>query len=458
MAVAPTYLEDASGYHGSAERLLTPQSTAEVADALLQAAEAGVEVTVYGAGTGLTGGAVAEGGWILSTEKLRRLEVGSGRATAGAGVSLKDLHAAAAAAGQFYPPDPTEWSASVGGTIATNASGARSFRYGATRRWVQALEVVLANGRTMRVARGEPVDFDVPAVPIPRTSKNTAGFPLSPGMDWVDLFIGSEGILGVVTETELGLLPRPKALITGVVFLPGDEQVIKAVDAWRDVPGLRMLEYFDGASLDLLREAYPDIPVSAFGALNFEQESEVSQEAEIEAWLDRLEAAGADLDGSWFASSDRDRERFRVFRHAVPESVNDRVRRQGFQKLGSDYAVPIENNGEMLRHYRTRLDAEFPGRYVIFGHIGDAHVHVNILPASTGDYERGRALMLDFARKAVSLGGTVSAEHGLGKRKKDLLRLQYSEAELAAMRAVKEKLDPAWRLGRGNLLAPPATF
>jgi FAD/FMN-containing dehydrogenase len=274
-------------------------------------------------------------------------------------------------------------------------------------------------------------------------------------MDWVDLFIGSEGILGVVTEAELGLLPRPKALITGVVFMPGDEQVIQAVSTWRDIPGLRMIEYLDGPSLGLLRDDYPDIPASALGALLFEQEVKKSQEDEIEDWLDRLEAVEANLDGSWFASSDRDRERFRAFRHALPESVNDRFRRQGFQKLGSDYAVPAEDNGEMLRYYRSRLEAEFGGRYVIFGHIGDAHLHVNILPASAGDYERGRALMLDFARKAVSLGGTVSTEHGLGKRKRDLLQLQYSEAETEAMRAVKQRLDPTWRLGRGNLLAPP---
>jgi FAD/FMN-containing dehydrogenase len=105
----------------------------------------------------------------------------------------------------------------------------------------------------------------------------------------------------------------------------------------------------------------------------------------------------------------------------------------------------------MLRYYRTRLEAEFPGQYVIFGHIGDAHLHVNILPASADDYDRGATLMIELARKAVQLGGTVSAEHGLGKRKRALLELQYPAAQIQAMRDVKSRLDPDWILGRGNL-------
>ena len=126
---------------------------------------------------------------------------------------LRDLHAAAQRAGQFYPPDPTETSASIGGTIATNASGSRSLKYGATRRWVERLRVVLADGRVMDVARGEAIDFDPGAIPLPDVTKNTAGYLLRPGMDWVDLFVGSEGTLGVVTEARLRLLPAPPAVL-----------------------------------------------------------------------------------------------------------------------------------------------------------------------------------------------------------------------------------------------------
>lgn len=452
MAVSRSYLEDAGGFQGHADELFTPSSAGEMASILERASSSRTPVTIRGSGTGLTGGCVPQGGWLISTEKLDRLEIGAGRAIAGAGVPLDRLQREAAKRRLFYPPDPTEWSASVGGTIATNASGSRSFRYGPTAGHVLRLQVALIDGQVRDFRRGEPVDFGLPVLPAPSTTKNTAGFRLAPGMDWIDLFCGSEGTLGVVTEADLRLLPAPPTLLAGVVFFAGDELLLPALDRWREtVTGARMFEYFDAGSLRMLRGRFPDVPAQAGAALLFEQELDDEETAEIEAWLDRLEAAGADLEGSWFATSDRDRERFRVFRHALPEMVNDTVRRNGFLKLGSDYAVPAARNGEMLARYRERLESTFAGRYVIFGHIGDAHLHVNILPESGEQFDLGRELMLEFARAAVRLGGTVSAEHGIGKRKADLLRIQYSAEEIEAMRAVKRRLDPHWLLGRGNL-------
>jgi FAD/FMN-containing dehydrogenase len=157
---------------------------------------------------------------------------------------------------------------------------------------------------------------------------------------------------------------------------------------------------------------------------------------------------------SWFALTSTDRERFRAFRHALPEMVNDLMRHRGFLKLGSDYAVPIDRNREMLRCYHQRL-AEESVDYVIFGHIGDAHLHVNILPKSPEQFEAGKQVMLDLARQAVSLGGTVSAEHGLGKRKSHLLSIQFKPEEIELMKAVKRRLDPQWLLGRGNVFPGP---
>ena len=200
---------------------MVPADESAVAAALGEACAAGVAVTIAGAGTGITGARVPFGGWVLSLEKLTRLEVHPGFAIAGAGVLLRDLHAAAQQSGQFYPPDPTETGASIGGTIATNASGSRSFRYGATRRWVTRLRVVLADGRILNVGRGDAIDFDPGTIPLPQVTKNTAGYLLRPGMDWVDLFVGAEGTLGVVTEATLRLLPAPKAVLAGVVFWPG---------------------------------------------------------------------------------------------------------------------------------------------------------------------------------------------------------------------------------------------
>lgn len=438
-----SYLIDASGYHGHAERILIPSTESELAGILRDATRDRVPITISGAGTGVTGGRVAQGGWIVSLEKFRRLEVAKGYAIAGAGASLEALQSATGQSGQFYAPDPTERTASVGGPIATNASGSRSFRYGSTRRHVLGLRIAFADGRIASFARGDRVDFPVPQIPLPRTTKNTAGYLLSPGMDWVDLMTGSEGTLGVVIEAELQLLPKPDALLAGVVFLPGDGEALASVEAWRGLDGLRMIEYFDRNSLAFLRPRFPEIPESGGAALLIEQE-----DGDIDYWADHAP------EESWFAVSDQDRERFRCFRHALPELVNDTVRRRGYLKVNSDYAAPLDRNGEMLAYYHERL-REHGLDYVIFGHIGDAHVHVNVLPMSEAQFESGQALMLDFARRAVELGGTVSAEHGLGKRKRHLLELQYTPEQIESMRAVKRRLDPHWLLNVGNLFAAP---
>ena len=389
---------------------------------------------------------------MLSLEKFRRLEIHAGYAISGAGVLLRDVHAAAGASGQLYPPDPTETGASIGGNIACNASGSRSFRYGPTGAWVERLRVVLVSGRILDIGRGEKIDFDPGTIPLPAVTKNTAGYLLRPGMDWVDLFVGSEGTLGVVTEATLRLLPVPQAVLAGLVFFPSDDEAVSAVEQWRGTARARMLEYFDQPSLDLLRSRFPEIPAAARAAILFDQEMESEDDPEIDRWLERLEGTGAMGEESWFATTANDRERFRRFRHTLPELVNDTVRRSGAMKMNTDFAVPLERNREMLAYYRQRLEEEFPGRYVIFGHIGDAHVHVNLFsdPANPG---QATALLGEFARRAVELGGTVAAEHGVGKRKAHLLGLQYAPEHLEAMRAVKRRFDPAGILGRGTMVA-----
>ena len=430
---------------------MIPADEAGVMAALREASAAGVPVTVAGAGTGITGGRVPFGGWVLSLEKLNRLEIHAGFAIAGAGVLLRDLQAAAQRSGQFYPPDPTENSAFLGGNIATNASGSRSFRFGSTRRWVDRLRVVLADGRLLDLGRGEAIDFDPGAIPLPAVTKNTAGYLLRPGMDWIDLFVGSEGTLGVVTEARLRLLPAPPAVLAGVVFFARDSAALDAADRWRSTEA-RMLEYLDHASLQLLKTRYPEIPAAAQAAILFDQALVSEEDPEVDRWLDRVQAAGALDEDSWFALSAADRERFRQFRHSLAELVNDTIRRSGALKMNTDYAVPVARNREMLAIYRRRLEQEFPGRYVIFGHLGDAHVHINIF-SDPAHPEHASELLRELAREAVALGGTVSAEHGLGKRKAHLLPLQYSAADLEAMRAVKRRLDPGNILGRGTLLA-----
>ena len=443
------YLEDAGGFKGHADRICIPQTEAELCALMAEATEKRIPVTIAGGGSGLTGGRVPQGGWLISMEKFRRLDIGDGVATVGAGVTLHDLHAAAKAHGQFYPPDPTETMAFLGGTIACNSSGSRSFLYGATRRWLNRLRVVLMDGTVKDVRRGEAIDFDVPEIPQPATKKHSAGYPLKPGMDWVDLFTGNEGTLGVVIEAEVKLLPAPKQLLNGIIFFPSDDTCFAALDAWRTVPGLRMLEYVDHAALKMIATKFPEIPEPARGALIVEQI--VESDADIDAWADRLEEMQGMGDLSWFGTTDADRERFRKFRHALPETVLAISERNGFMKMGSDFSVPVHRNREMIAFYRQRMEQIMPGEYCIFGHLGDAHAHVNMTPSTQSRFDAGAQVMIEFARKAVELGGSVAAEHGLGKRKAKFLPIQYTAAQIDAMKAVKRRFDPHWLLGRQTL-------
>lgn len=430
-------ITDASNFPGQADQLFTPETESEVAEILKRATQQKIPVTICGALTGLAGGASPSGGWALSLTRLRKLEVSQGRAVVGPGALLREVQSAAANSGQFYAPDPTENTSSIGGNIAANSSGSRSFRYGATRRHVLSLRVAFMDGSIQTFRRGEKIDFEVPQISLPHTTKHSAGYPLAPNMEWVDLIVGNEGTLGVVTEAELQFLPAPGERLGGVVFFPSEADALDAVDRWRPTPGLNMIEYIDRASLEMM-----DTPHQAALMIEIEGDADIDMSTALE-------------NDSWFATSASDRERFRVFRHTLAEKANDRVRRTGFVKFGTDYAVPLDKNHEMMATYRRVLDADSPGRYVIYGHIGDAHVHVNSFPETRDQFERGKEIMTDLAREAVKLGGTVGAEHGLGKRKAHLLEIQYPPDQIAAMKGVKRRFDPAWLLGRGTLFAQP---
>ena len=444
------FLEDASGQHGSAEKLFAPASVEELQEIVKDASASNTPVTVAGAGTGLTGARVPNGGWIISLERFRRIEIQSGRAYCGSGVILADLQAAAAKTRQFLGPNPTESSASIGGIISTNAGGARSFRYGPVGRQVLSLEVTFMDGRTLRFHRGEKVDFAYRPVRAPATTKSSAGYQLRPDVEWIDLLCGSEGTLGIITEAELKLYPEPPAILSGVVFFPSEELALDAVDQWRLIAGLRLLESMDTRALNFLRTKYTEMSPAAKAALMIEQDLTSEDDPEVDLWTERLAAQSALEEESWFGFTAADRERFREFRHALPAITVDLGRRSG-AKFSTDFAVPLDKNREMYNYYRQRGEETFPGRYTIFGHIGDANVHVNLLPHGPEDAKIADELMEDFARKVISLGGTVAAEHGIGKQKVNLLKLMYSADEIEAMKDVKRHLDPQWLLGQGTI-------
>lgn len=485
------YLTDASNMPGGyAERLFVPETAEDVAEVLSEASEEGIPVTVSGARTGTVGGAVPFGGYVISLERLntiKSIDKESMTAVVEPGVVLADLAKAVEAEGLFYPPDPTEWSCQVGGTVATNASGARSFKYGATREYVTGLTVILPGGDTLKLKRGEVfangegsieleteggrrITARVPTYRRPNVRKNVSGYYNEQPLDAIDLFIGSEGTLGVITEIELRLLPKPEGFFSGIVFFEKDKGLLGFVDEVKaasfrsttpafghpSYPGgelisASLVEYFDDRALRFIHEKFPETPEGMAGAVFFEQETTPeTEDALFQEWNSLLEKHNADIERSWFTTTEQDRERMREFRHALPVAVNERVVRNKQKKIGTDMAVPDENFAGFLKYQKEVLDAGGI-EYVIFGHIGDCHVHANLLPKDDAESERSRHIYGRFIAQAIMLGGCVSAEHGIGKLKSKYLYVAMGERYLNEMAELKRAFDPKGILGRGNM-------
>ena len=463
-----SFLSDASFIRdGYADRVVFPESVDEVSEVLAAANRDRIPVTVSGAGTGTVGGRVAFGGIVLATDKLNHIknlvhEDGGGYAIAEAGVILSDLQRAVDHEGLLYPPDPTERGCFIGGTVATNASGARTFKYGPTRNYIRRLKVVLASGEIVDLRRGNvradadgrirvgSVEARLPNYQRPATRKNASGYFVAPEMDAVDLFIGSEGTLGVICEVETRLLPKPEGLLSGVVFFENEADVLALVDDARTRVDARALEFFYHESMNFLREKYPEIHDRAVGAIFFEQETRAeTEEAVLNEWMSLLDQHHAFTD-SWFATNEQDQARLREFRHQLPVLMNEWFARYNQRKVSTDMAVPDEAFPGLFRLYKDTLrDSHL--RYTIFGHIGDNHVHVNILPRDDTEATHARELYVRFLKYAASVGGTLSAEHGVGKLKRDYLRIFYNDDQLREMAALKRALDPNGILGRGNI-------
>jgi len=479
------YLADASYLRGGhASRVVFPESSAEVAAILSRATADQTPVTISGAGTGTVGGRIPFGGMVLATNNLNRIVIADAKCVAEAGVRLSELQSAVDVKSLLYPPDPTERSCFLGGTIATNASGARTFKYGATRNYVQRLKLVLATGETLDLRRselfagmdgkiviplssGRRIEAQLPTYSMPRVRKHASGYFVAPGMDLVDLFIGSEGTLGVIVEAELKLLPKPAGLLSGVVFFNDEANLLNFVREARERSlasrvqrageanlndlDARAIEYFDLESLRFLRSKYSSIPENVTGAIFFEQETTpATEDTLMNEWLGLLEAHRALADESWFATNEQDQSKLREFRHALPVLMNEWFARYRQRKVSTDMSVPDEAFAGMLQFYQESL-REGDLRYTIFGHIGDNHVHVNILPRDDDEAAKAWEIYRSFIRRAVDVGGTISAEHGIGKLKREYLDVLYGEQHLREMAALKRAFDPAGILGRGNM-------
>ena len=513
------YLDDEShSFDGAAEKIIFPSTAAEVASIMRNAFESNTPVTIQGGRTGLTGAAVPLGGIALNLEKLTQLlymnydeSKNEYSIAAQTGMTLEDLVDAVQskkltalqgkgtseqqkALERFlgetdtftFPVDPTEMSAWLGGITACNASGARTFKYGAVRPWVRRLKVVLANGDTLDIKRGQvtaddgkfvvvlsngtEIDVTLPTYKMPET-KNAAGLFAKSDMDLIDLFVGSEGILGIITEVELGLVTLEENIMTVMAFFPSIEDAVNFTCDVRapDSPiKMDFIEYFGTNAITMIKERassagikVPAMKDDTKAIVFFEFSFTPENMEELVMGLEEiLMKNNSSSESSWAGMDRSELAKMKTVRHFVPETVNGIIAQRKAEypeihKIGTDMAVPDDALKEYLNYYITTLE-EQGMEYAMWGHIGNNHIHVNMLPRNNEEVEQGMQNYMTFAKRAIELGGTVAAEHGIGKLKRAFLEAMYGEKGIEEMQAVKRSLDSKWLINRGNMVAVPA--
>ena len=477
------FLEDTSNLKsGHTPGVFFPETVDELSELLKSARKEHRRFTIAGNGSGTTGGRIPLGDYVISMQKFDRISqpvsYSCDRAymTVQSGALLDTVQKKAEQSGWFYPPDPTEKLCFIGSTIANNSSGARSFKYGATRKHISRILIVLPQGDVLNLSRGScmadkngsfrlnlplagEIAFQRAQYSMPETSKHNAGYFSEEGMDLIDLFIGSEGTLGIIAEADLMLIPLPKNVISSLVYFRDFDDLFRFNLLLKDrkhalLP--RAIEFFDKNSLTFLAEKYAKVPAESEGAIFFEQETTVEREEnDLDKLFEEMEACNAMIDQSWMALDGNDRAKLREFRHALPLLVNDWLSKQQESKISTDMAVPEGRFLELFDFYKSACE-KLSFVYIIFGHIGNAHVHLNILPRNREEFLQAKSLYRKFIGKALALGGTLSAEHGIGKLKAEYLVEMYHESGIREMARIKKCLDPFLVLNIGNII--PAAY
>jgi FAD/FMN-containing dehydrogenase len=423
--VRASYERDVTGrYRGEAALVVRPARD-QLPGVVRACAAAGAAVVPQGGNTGLAGGQIPLGGAVvLRLDRLDaepRIDRAAAQARVEAGVTLADLQRALAGTPYEFAVDHGARSAAtLGGMAATNAGGSQVFRHGAMRAQVIGLEAVLADGSV-----------------VTRTSgliKDNVGYDL-PG-----LLVGSEGTLGVITELVLRLIPRRAHRLTGLLGVASTEQAVELLAALRDrVPSLVACELFFPEGMELVsahRQVEPPFRIETGAYVLLECAGDEPPLDELAAGLEHAPRPTAEA----FADDTAGRERLWLFREAHNEALNAAGVPHKF-----DVTVPLDRIARFEREVRRAVE---PSRAVVYGHLGDGNLHVNVLGPPPEDTEID-ALVLELV---ASHGGSISAEHGIGQSRRAFVPLGRSPADIAAMRAIKHALDPNGILNPGKLL------
>ncbi|SMD11722.1 FAD-binding oxidoreductase [Sporomusa malonica] len=494
------YLGDESKMTGQAVSISFPETQEAVRAIVREMAGNSIPITVQGGKTGICGGAVPLSGHILNLSCMNRI-LGL-RKTGGeyflrvqAGVRLDELKkqlykksfetqgwdeeslAALAAFKQdnayFWPPEPTETSATIGGILATNAQGICGYLYGDTRQYVEEIVLIDGRGSAITVPRGEHKIHD-PEWILPASESfavNPELLKLPQDADRIDLYLGSEGMYGIIVEATLRLTKRPREIWGVGFFAELQDNLFRFAEELRravykeGTAAIAAIEYMDKTTLDHIRElkkvaaklqGLPPVDEKYAGMIYIELHGE--QEGDIETIAERLmELAGkcgCDEEFTWALSGAQDIEKMRAYRHAAPESINialEKARRLDpkITKLSTDITMSKQNFGDLLTLYQQ--DAKDCGvEFAIFGHVAGNHVHVNFLPKNYEEYLAGKKLIEKWTICSAWDGGVVFSEHGVGKLKKELFQLVTDHKVLSHIRKIKNAMDPTNVLNAGN--------
>jgi FAD/FMN-containing dehydrogenase len=444
--VAPYVTDWRDRYHGRARAVVRPATASEVAAVVRCCAEHGVAVVPQGGNTGLCGGATpheAGGEVVVSLSRLNRvraLDADNATLTVEAGMPLERVQQAAAAAGLLFPLSlAAEGSCAIGGNLATNAGGTAVLRYGNARELVLGLEVVLADGRIWDGLRG--------------LRKDNGGY------DVKQLFLGSEGTLGIITAAVLKLFPRSRTSATAWVAVADVVAAIALLSRLRQALGDRLtgFELLARSCVDLARARFPALPdpLPDHAWYVLAQADDPATDSPLATQLEAALAAAVEhgvAQDVAIAQSARQAEALWALRERVPEAQ----RLEG-PNIKHDISLPVSTIPEFLAQARSQLDAALHGvRYIVFGHLGDGNLHYNLAAAAGADArcfleqaDRAHRIVYDLV---AQLGGSFSAEHGIGRLKRDELKRYRPAVEVELMRRIKLALDPDNLLNPGKVI------
>jgi len=446
-AIEPRYLEEPRGrFTGCAGLVLAPATVGEVSEIVRACGRFRTPIVPFGGGTGLVGGQVMPDGpapVVLSLERMARVrdvDTGDNVLVAEAGVILADVQAAAARAGRLFPLSlASQGSCRIGGNLSTNAGGVQVLRYGNARDLCLGLEAVLPDGT---IWNG-----------LSRLRKDNTGYDLK------DLLIGAEGSLGVITAASLKLFPAPDRHVTAFLGVAGPDAALDLLTRCRAVLGgvVSAFELIHRQGFDFLTEVMPqvrqpfrDVP-EWMVLLDIGVSGETAITARLESLLEQAVVDGL-VNEALIAQNEQQRADFWTVRESIPEA-----NRLIGAIYSHDISVPISRIPELIRRGERLVRDICPARINCFGHVGDGNLHYNVYPPKGGTRAEFVTLT-DRIKRAIyglvhELGGSVSAEHGIGRLRLADLQTYGDPAKLAAMRAIKTALDPLGIMNPGAVIA-----